>query len=221
MISSSIILQITFWLQVILQKTNLDTASNLLKVDYDLKFYNTTNYIFSTSNIISKRISDLNADNIFDGIINRFIINNKYDDDLLINGDLIASNLIVYGEKTFLYTDIYTTEQIEIENKGIGSALNIKQINNQYNILNISNNTNEVFKILNNGNVNIGNNIPISNNLLEVRGNINIFSELNDDFKFTINNRDIIRETCNYILSTSNLIKDKPRYRKQSIKSRL
>ena len=34
-----------------------------------------------------------------------------------INGDLIASNLIVYGEKTILYTDIYTTEQLNIENK--------------------------------------------------------------------------------------------------------
>ena len=57
------------------------------------------------------------------------IINNTYNDDLVINGDLTASNLIIYGEKTYLFTDIYTTEQLEIENKGFGSALTIKQLN--------------------------------------------------------------------------------------------
>ncbi len=169
--------------------------------EYFSKFYNTTNYIIANCNIISKRISDLNADYIFDGSINRFIINNLYNDDLVINGDLIASNLIVYGEKTILYTDIYTTEQLNIENKGYGSALNIKQVNTYDSIFNASNNTKEVFTILNNGNVGIGTK-PNINNLLEICGNVNIVSFLNEDYKFTINNRDIISETSNYILDT-------------------
>jgi hypothetical protein len=60
----------------------------------------TCNYVEKTSNIISKRITDLSADYIADGTINKFIINNKYKNDLEIIGDLTASNLIIYGEKT-------------------------------------------------------------------------------------------------------------------------
>jgi len=148
--------------------------SNFHRIDYDTKFHNASNYILETSNVISSRITNLNADSIADGIINKFIINNKYENDLEIIGDLKASNLIIYGEKTYLYTDIYTTEQLNVENNGLGTAFNVKQLNSSYSIFNASNSETEVFTILNEGNVGIGGIIPSGNNLLEVRGNVNI-----------------------------------------------
>jgi hypothetical protein len=181
-------------------------TSNYLNTDYNTKFANTTSYLSETSNIISKRIKDLTADNIADGTINKFIINNKYQNNLEIIGDLKASNLIIYGEKTILYTDIYTTEQFEVENKGLGSALNVKQLNSSYSIFNASNSTSEVFTILTDGSVGIGGIVPSANNLVEVRGNVNIVSRQNEDFKFTINDRDIIGETSNYLLATCNYL---------------
>ena len=166
-------------------------TSNLLNINTDTKFYNTTNYILASSNILSKRITELNADSIANGNINKFIINNKYQNDLEIIGDLTASNLIIYGEKTILYTDIYTTEQLEIENKGTGSALSVKQLNTSYDIFNASNNNSEVFTILNNGNVGIGTQNPSAK--LEIIGDINIDGDI----------LPIISNTCNLGSSTN------------------
>jgi hypothetical protein len=188
------------------------STSNILRSDYDTKFTDANEYILSTSNLISSRIKNLNTDSIADGDINKFIINNKYENDLEIIGDLKASNLTIYGENTILYTDVYTTELLTIDNKGLGSALNVKQLNTSYSIFNASNSTSEVFTILSDGNVGIGGIIPSGDNLLEVRGNVNIVSQLNEDFKFTINNRDIINETSNYIFETSNFISSRISY---------
>ena len=167
------------------------STCNLLNINTDTKFYNTTNYILASSNILSKRITELNADSIANGNINKFIINNKYQNDLEIIGDLTASNLIIYGEKTILYTDIYTTEQLEIENKGTGSALSVKQLNTSYDIFNASNNNSEVFTILNNGNVGIGTQNPSAK--LEIIGDINIDGDI----------LPIISNTCNLGSSTN------------------
>ncbi len=185
---------------------SIEDTSNLLQTDYTAKFAATSQSIADTSNLISQRITDLSADSIADGVTNRFIINDKYNSDLEIIGDLKASNLIIYGENTILYTDVYTTEQLKVENQGLGSALVVKQINSSYSIFNASNSDSEVFTILNDGSVGIGGIIPSGDNLLEVKGSVNIVSEAGDDFKFTINGRDIITETSNYVLSTSNFL---------------
>ena len=51
----------------------------------------------------------------------KFIIDNIYSDDLLIEGNLtINNNLLVLGDTTTLETDVYTTEQLIIENSDIG-----------------------------------------------------------------------------------------------------
>jgi hypothetical protein len=186
-----------------------DFTSNYVRTTSNLLFTKITDankYILDTSNLISQQISNLNADNITNGIINKFIVNNTYEDDLEIIGTLTASNLIIYGEKTLIYTDIHATKQLNIENQGTVSALNVKQINPSYSIFNASNSYSEVFTILNNGSVGIGGIIPSTDNLLEVRGNINIVSYLTDDYKFSINGRDIIADTSNYVLATSNTI---------------
>ena len=160
----------------------------------------------TTSNIISNRISDLETDFISENLnsSNRFIVDNIYNNNLLVNGDLtINSNLIVLGESTILETTVYTTEKLEVENNSTGVSLNIIQNDTFYDILNVSNSINEVFTIINNGNIGIG--IAEPSNKLDVKGNINIDSYGNN-YKYTIDGRDIILDTSNYISKTSNLI---------------
>jgi hypothetical protein len=123
----------------------------------------TSNYILVTSNFIANRITNLTTDFITENVtsINKFIVNNKYKNDLFIDGDLtINSNLIVHGVTTTLNTDVYTTEQLNITNTGQGDALIVKQINNSYNIFTASNNNIPVFNINYNGKVGIGTETP-------------------------------------------------------------
>jgi len=150
------------------------STDNLLRSYYDSKFSETIEYIEETSNTILDRLNNLNADDIADGNINRFIINNRYDNSLELKGDIIASNLVIYGKKNIIYTDVYYSEQIEIDNKSYGNAISIIQSNTSYRIFNASNTTSEVFTILGDGSVGIGGVVPSGDNLLEVRGNINI-----------------------------------------------
>ena len=103
-------------------------------------------------------------------------------------------------------TDVYTTEQLEIENTGTGVAFSLKQNDEFHNIFNVSNSINQVFTITNDGSVGIGVTYPNNNgNLLDVKGNINIETNGNN-YIYTIDGRDIIQETSNYVASTSNLI---------------
>jgi hypothetical protein len=149
---------------------------------------NTSNYILFTSNIISKRITDLTTDMITENInaTNKFIVNNKYDNDLFINGDLtINSNLIVLGDSTILETTVYTTERLEVINaNNTTTALMVQQKGNSTDIFIASNLTTNVFNIANNGDVNI----------------TGIYKK---------NNRDVIFDTSNFILSTSNFLSDR------------
>ena len=123
----------------------------------------TCNFILETSNFIATRITNLTTDLITENStsINKFIVANKYNNNLFIDGDLtINSNLIVYGVTTTLNTDVYTTEQLNITNTGEGDALIVKQINNSYNIFTASNNDISVFNINYNGKVGIGTQNP-------------------------------------------------------------
>ena len=181
------------------------------------------NYTTDTSNVISNRISDLETDFISEEAhsSNRFIVDHTYNYDLYVNGDLTASNLTIHGTTTTLNTDIYVTEQLDVQNSGVGIALNVLQQNNTgvafniqqndttYNILNISNSIDQVFTITNDGSVGIGVTNPDNNgNLLDVKGNINIIAD-GEDYIYTIDGRDIIQESCNYTTYTSNVISNR------------
>jgi hypothetical protein len=123
---------------------------------------NTSNYVLSTSNVISKRITDLTTSMIYEdpSAANKFIVNNKYNTSLLVNGDLtINSNLIVLGESTTLQTIVYTTERMEVVNdNNTAIALMIQQKDSNNAIFVASNLTANVFTIANNGDVNIAGN---------------------------------------------------------------
>jgi hypothetical protein len=113
----------------------------------------------------------------------KFIVNNSYNDDLTLNGTLtINSNLIVLGDTTQLDTIVYTTERLEIVNaNNTTTALMVQQNTNDRDIFVASNVNTAVFKIANNGDVLI-----------------------NGDGVYKINNRDVILDTSNYVLTTSN-----------------
>ena len=136
----------------------------------------TSNYTLGTSNIIIDRIKNLTADDIQNGLINKYIVSGVYNGDIELKGDFIASNVTIYGEKTQLFNNIFSTEVLEISNNGKYSTLNVSQLDTSYDIFNAYNNTGNVFTILGNGNVGIGTKNPSS--ILEVIGDVNINSNL-------------------------------------------
>ena len=160
-------------------------TSNRLVEKADLNNTNMSNYVDITSNLIAKRITNLTTDMINENsdAMKRFIINNAYNNNLSVYGNLtITSNLIVLGASTMLETEIYTTERLEIMNANTTSrALVVKQNDIINDIIQASNSSNTVFTITNRGDV-------------RVAGN------------FIRNNRDVLVDTSNYVLETSNVI---------------
>jgi hypothetical protein len=160
-------------------------TSNILAAKTDLNNTNMSNYVLSTSNIISRRITNLTTDMINENLngSKKFIINNRYNNNLELNGTLtVTSNLIVLGASTTLETEVYTTERLEITNANNTSrALVIKQNDIINDIIRASNRDSNVFTLGNNGDV-------------RITGN------------YIRNNRDVLLDTSNYVLETSNVI---------------
>ena len=166
--------------------------SNLKNINYNIKQRidsndsNQSNYVSTTNNTLSTRISSLTADDIAQGTQKKFIVNNIYDGSLTINNNLnIHSNLIVYsnltvlGSTTTLNTDVYTTERLDISNENPAStALTVRQVGNTKKILSaFTTDTNtEVFTINTNGRVGINKTIPEYN--LDITGDIRITGDL-------------------------------------------
>jgi hypothetical protein len=86
-----------------------------------------------------------------------------------------------------------------------GVSLNIRQSNNT-DIIRASNNSGVLLTLTNSGILGLGVQSPNGNSKLDVNGNVNIVNTGSDNFKYTIDGRDIIGETSNYILNASNLI---------------
>ena len=177
------------------------STSNILVPRILKEIDSTSNYILSTSNIlvprilreivlssniISDRINNLTTDMIIENpnANNRFIVDKRFNNDLTVNGNLtVNSNLIVRGDVTRLETITYTTENLEVINVNEDYvALKVKQNNaSDKDIFSALNQNIEVFNISKNGNVNI----------------IGSYKQ---------NNRDVIHDTSNYVLSTSNIL---------------
>jgi len=144
-----------------------------------------SNYVLLTNNTLANRITNLVTDNITEttNSQNKFIVNDRYNNNLLVNGTLtINSNLIILGDSTRLETIVYTTERLEIVNENTTTvALKIQQKDIYTDIFNASNSNAIVFNIANNGDVNISG-------------------------TYKKNNRDVLNDTSNYVLSTSNIL---------------
>jgi hypothetical protein len=152
-----------------------------------------SNYILTTSNLISQRITDLTTDMITEtqSSSNKFIVNNKYNNNLELNGTLtINSNLIVLGDSTRLDTIVYTTERLEVVNaNNTTTAFMVQQNTTDRDILVASNQSTAVFRIANNGDVLVS-----------------------GDGVYKRNDRDVFLDTSNYILATSNTLINKANF---------
>ena len=94
--------------------SNVSNYFDKVETNVDLLDINMSNYLKNTSNYISNRITDLDADDITQGTSHKFIVNNKHDDDLTISGTLYTSNIRAVGSNTLIFTDIYTTESLNV-----------------------------------------------------------------------------------------------------------
>jgi hypothetical protein len=124
---------------------------------------NQSNYISEVNTNISQRITNITTDTITQGLQKKFIINDIYDGNLIIN-----SNLTVHGSTTTLNTDVYTTERLDITNiNQENSALTVRQTGESKNIINAFKNgeSDSVFSVNTSGNV-------------EVKGNISFVGDL-------------------------------------------
>ena len=183
---------------------DLDTSNGILRVEGRDIIRDTCNYTLLSSNIISDRITNLNTDHIAEEINShkKFIVDHKYNDDLEVNGNLtINSNLTVLGTETRLNTEIYTTEQLEIENNDTDVALKVTQTGSE-DIINIFNNTTEVFTMLYDGKVGINNVLPSYN--LDLNGYMRVSSNLYVTDRIGINNENPL---VSLDINTSNSIK--------------
>jgi len=151
---------------------DIETISGIFKVNGIDKFEETSSLIYLTSNNISDRITNLNADYIADGTENKYIINNIYSYDLTVSGDFTINDA---NKNTTIKSVLYSSNYVEIINHSENTAFTIKQYNGINDIFIASNTSKEVFSIINNGNVGIGTN-PIRK--LDVDGDINFTGKL-------------------------------------------
>jgi hypothetical protein len=115
---------------------------------------NVSNYILASSLATSNKIlADVKATN---STVSRT-------DNLEVNGNLtVNSNLIVLGDSTRLETTVYTTERLEIVNaNNTSTAFMVQQNTPNRDILVASNMSTAVFRIANNGNVNMNGRLGI------------------------------------------------------------
>lgn len=158
---------------LLLHNNNYD-SSNII---FSNVLYQTSNSLYS---FVSNRINSLNTDNIPNSSSNRFITNDIISNNLIHSGTLISlntqtSNMTVNGDITQFDTTVYQTKQLNISN-GINyptTALIVKQVNINQNVVEFYNNSNKIALIVNsNGNVGIGVTYPQSK--LDINGTMNI-----------------------------------------------
>ena len=155
---------------------DIDTSNGILRVEGRDIIRDTCNYVTSTSNVISTRITDLITDVITEEAesSNKFIVNHQYGYNLNVTGSLnVDTNLQVDGNTTILNTDVFINDKLDITNTTNGVAVSISQNDLNNSIFNVSNYQNQVFVIANNGNVGIGVTNP-SSFKLDINGNVNI-----------------------------------------------
>ena len=148
-------------------------TSNFIISTSNILTSHSSNYIRSTSNIISNRITNLNADDIANGTTNKYIINNTHPADLTVSGDFTIN-----GTDTTINSILYSSNYVEIINNTPNTAFTITQYDPSNDVFSVLNTTDELLKIKSNGNIGIG---TTPSRKLDVNGDINV----NGDIKFT------------------------------------
>jgi len=189
-----------------------------------------------TSNAISTRITLLSTDQITEhqNALNRFIVNNEYDGDIRITGELRTYDLTVYGTTTTIQTDNYTAEVLNIESlddytQGALTVSKKGNANKGTNIFESLYNDRIVAKIDTGGVLYASNFSGDGSMITNVRLADNLTDELaegNNNLYFTHGRVATIIDgsnvfTCNYIKNTSNEISNRITETSNAIEGRL
>ena len=155
-----------------------DSSNYIKNVGLSLENQDSSNYIKNVSNFFIDKIENLTTDDIVESVNNKYIVDNVYENDLTITGDLIVN-----GNNTELDSSLFASNYIRIFNETLNPALVIKQENAQYDILNVGNSTDDnLFKINGNGNISMLGNVGIGTNnpskKLDVDGDIKFTGKL-------------------------------------------
>ena len=155
-----------------------DSSNYIKHVGSSLENLDSSNYIKNVSNFFIDKIENLTTDDIEESVSNKYIVDNVYQNDLTITGDLIVN-----GNNTELDSSLFASNYIRIFNETLNPALVIKQEHAQYDIFNVGNATDDnLFKIQGNGNVSMLGNVGIGTNnpskKLDVDGDIKFAGKL-------------------------------------------
>jgi hypothetical protein len=215
--------------------SNLTATSNSISLRVTDLDSNISNFVLTTSNVISERIDTLNLDQIENGATNKYIIDDTYSGPLLVTGLLKATNLEVMGTTTTINTSTYQTENLSIVSESPdGPALSIVQNNNtESNLFEAYTGTDLKVVMESGGNVGIGVvspgyklDVDGTVNALNLKGDGSLITNINLSDKFTTDLAEGTNlyytasrvgaiasasnvETSNYVLNTSNDISER------------
>jgi alpha-tubulin suppressor-like RCC1 family protein len=125
-----------------------------------------SNYISEINTNISQRITNITTDTITQGTQKKFIIDDIYNGNLIIN-----SNLTVHGSTTTLNTDVYTTERLDITNiNQMSTALTVRQMGESKKIISALKDSEpdvEIFSVNTDGSIDVKGNINFGGDLFK------------------------------------------------------
>lgn len=136
--------------------TNISNYTISFNNDLDNININISNYILAINNEILNKIGNLTLDTIYQGEKNKYIVNGIYNNDLVVNGNLITKLIDINIEEELFnnYSNIYNTTLINSNIDTDDTSLTLhenyiklsKYITNQTTLLN--NNINDIYNII-------------------------------------------------------------------------
>ena len=153
----------------------------------------------SLSNLLDLDLINIDLDNVQQGTINKFIIDNKYDNSLKVDGTLSADNTILNNNATIINSSIYNSGCMDIVNYGINHSIKIQQIGDG-DAINVVDNYDNVLRITSNGY--IGNKNEVQYNI-DIEGTINATKLKGDGAN--IHNINLSDKSTSFIGEGSNL----------------
>ena len=187
-------------LEIKIRKLEISSNSDKIRLDdIEDNLEDLLNSNLSLSNLLDIGVINIDLDSIAQGIENKFIKNNEYDDDILIKGTINADNTILNNNATIVNDSIYNSACINIINYGINNSIKIDQIG-EGDILSVENNYNKILTITSNGF--IGNKTNIEYNI-DIDGTINAVNLKGDGLN--INNINLSDKSTSYLEEGSNL----------------
>jgi hypothetical protein len=124
-----------------------------------------SNKYFSQDNFNSS-ILRKNLNEIKEGHSNKVIVDDTYNTDLIIDGNITVQNVIIQGNNAIFNTPVYSTEKVEICNYSNMAAAIMNNFAVNTDVMKL----NQIFNLKNNGKIGINNSNPDST--LDVKGTV-------------------------------------------------